>query len=61
MIPLLLVFSAACAFTDLRTRQIPNALTLGGALAGFAFHIWGLDGEVWAFRLSDLVRRLAFT
>lgn len=40
MIPLLLIFSAACAVTDLRNRQIPNGLTLAGALAGFVFHGW---------------------
>lgn len=40
MIPLLLAFSAACAYTDLRSREIPNALTVTGALAGFAFHGW---------------------
>jgi prepilin peptidase CpaA len=29
----------ACGW-DLRTRRIPQMLTLGGALAGFAFHVW---------------------
>lgn len=46
MIPLLLVFAAACAATDLRSRRIPNWLTVAGALSGFAFHGWraGWDG-----------------
>ena len=29
--------AVACG-CDLRTRRIPQVLTLGGALAGFAFH-----------------------
>jgi prepilin peptidase CpaA len=40
MIALLLLFSAACAYTDLRSREIPNALTVSGALAGFVYHGW---------------------
>jgi len=38
---------AACV-TDLRTRRIPNVLTLGAALLGFGFHLvaggWGWGG-----------------
>ena len=30
--------AVACGW-DLRTRRIPQVLTLGGALAGFAFHV----------------------
>ena len=39
----------ACAF-DLRTRRIPNALTIGAALAGLVFHrvTGGLDGAAFA-------------
>lgn len=50
MIPLLLVFAAACAVTDLRRRRIPNWLTVTGALTGFAFHAWrsGLEGLAFA-------------
>ena len=50
MIPLLLVFAAACAVTDLRSRRIPNWLTVTGALTGFGFHAWraGLEGLAFA-------------
>jgi prepilin peptidase CpaA len=40
MIPLLLGFAAACALTDLRSRRIPNWLTVAGALSGFGLHAW---------------------
>ena len=44
-----LIAIVACAF-DLRTRRIPNALTLGAALAGLVFHrlIGGTDGAMMA-------------
>jgi prepilin peptidase CpaA len=50
MIPLLLGFAAACAVTDLRSRRIPNWLTVAGALSGFGFHAWraGVDGLTFA-------------
>jgi prepilin peptidase CpaA len=51
MIPVTVVLIAliACAF-DLRTRRIPNVLTLGAALAGFAVHtvFAGADGALTA-------------
>jgi prepilin peptidase CpaA len=38
-----------CGF-DLRTRRIPQALTLGGALAGLVFHLvsGGWSGAAWS-------------
>lgn len=41
----LLLAVVACAF-DLRTRHLPNALTFGGAAAGFAFGLYaaGVSG-----------------
>ncbi len=33
------------AWTDLRRREIPNWLTLGGMLAGLALHGWLRDGK----------------
>jgi prepilin peptidase CpaA len=41
--------SVACGW-DLRTRRIPQVLTLGGALAGFAFH--ALNGG-WSAGLAS--------
>jgi prepilin peptidase CpaA len=40
----------ACAW-DLRTRRIPQALTLGGAAAGLAFHLFtgGVQGGLASF------------
>ena len=32
------IAAVACGW-DLRTRRIPQVLTLGGALAGFVFHV----------------------
>lgn len=49
MIPLLLVFAAACAVTDLRSRRIPNWLTVAGALSGFGYHAWRAGWEGIAF------------
>lgn len=49
MIPLLLVFAAACATTDLRGRRIPNWLTVAGALAGFGYHTWRAGWEGLGF------------
>jgi len=45
----LLIGVAACA-TDIRTRRIPNVLTLGAALAGVLFHALtsGADGALTA-------------
>jgi len=45
----LLIGVAACA-TDIRTRRIPNVLTLGAALAGMGFHVLtsGADGALAA-------------
>lgn len=50
MIPLLLGFAAACAVWDLRERRIPNWLTVGGAVAGFGWHVWraGVEGLAFA-------------
>jgi prepilin peptidase CpaA len=42
---------AAC-ICDLRTRRIPNLLTLGAAGAGFAYHLW--SGGAGALGLSVL-------
>jgi prepilin peptidase CpaA len=41
--------AAACG-CDLRTRRIPQVLTLGGAAAGFAFHLAsaGSSGAAWS-------------
>ena len=45
----LLIGAVACA-TDVRTRRIPNVLTLGAALAGVVFHTMtsGMDGALAA-------------
>ena len=45
----LLIGVAACA-ADIRTRRIPNVLTLGAAFAGMAFHAFtsGVDGALIA-------------
>ena len=45
----LLIGVAACA-TDIRTRRIPNVLTLGAAAGGVAFHVLasGTDGALAA-------------
>lgn len=42
---LLLVVTVAAAGWDVRTRRIPNWLTVGGALAGFAVNAW-----LWGWR-----------
>lgn len=34
----MIAFAIACAAVDVRTRRIPNMLTIGGALAGLAVH-----------------------
>ncbi len=49
MIPLLLVFAAACAVTDLHSRRIPNWLTMTGVLSGFGFHAWRAGWEGLGF------------
>ncbi len=49
MIPLLLVFAAACAATDLRSRRIPNWLTVGGVVSGFGLHVWRAGWEGLGF------------
>jgi prepilin peptidase CpaA len=48
-IAVLAVAVTSCAW-DLRTRRIPNALTLGGALAAFAFAFGqnGMSGLAWS-------------
>jgi prepilin peptidase CpaA len=45
----LLVGLAAC-ISDVRSRRIPNELTFGAALAGFAAHAWsgGAAGAAWS-------------
>jgi len=49
MIPLLLGFAAACVVTDLRSRRIPNWLTVAGAVSGFGFHAWRAGSEGLGF------------
>jgi len=46
-----IAFLILAVILDLRYRSIPNILTLGGALAGFAisFHIFGLVGLELSF------------
>jgi prepilin peptidase CpaA len=36
------------AWTDIRTRRIPNPITVAGALLGFVLHVWnsGLQGAL---------------
>lgn len=34
------VIAVAAAVSDLRSRRIPNALTVGGASLGLAWHLW---------------------
>src|SRR5262245_59073484 len=36
------------AWTDIRTRRIPNPITVAGALLGFLLHVWhsGLQGAL---------------
>ena len=55
ILPLLLAVTMAC--TDLRTRMIPNYLTLGAALAGLGFRLgyygwWGLASGVSGLALG---------
>ncbi|HEU4580327.1 MAG TPA: A24 family peptidase [Polyangiaceae bacterium] len=63
MLPFLIgavCISAIAAYTDLRRGLIPNALTLGGALAGALGHLahgWQLGG--WSSGLSALGASLA--
>lgn len=42
------VVLATAVFTDLRSRRIPNLLTLAAALMGFGFQVWnfGSDGAI---------------
>src|SRR5947207_13865512 len=42
----LIMLVSAAAWTDLRTRKIPNWITATGALLGFALQVWygGLHG-----------------
>src|SRR5438105_14206090 len=44
----LIVLVSAAAWTDLRTRRIPNWITVSGAIAGLTLHIvyGGLSGAV---------------
>jgi len=44
------IASAACV-TDLRTRRVPNVLTLGAAVAAMAFHAAGHGGSGLLFAL----------
>jgi prepilin peptidase CpaA len=54
------VASAAC-ICDLRTRRIPNLLTLGAAAAGFAYHLWtGGAGALGQSVLGWLIGVLVF-
>ena len=43
---ILVVLVTAAAWSDLRTRNIPNWITAPGAVVGFAMHLWygGLHG-----------------
>jgi prepilin peptidase CpaA len=47
----LIVLVSAAAWTDLRTRRIPNWITVSGAAAGLALHIvdGGLSGAMQSF------------
>src|SRR4026208_556827 len=44
----LVVLVLAAAWSDFRTRRIPNVLTVAGAVSGLALHVWysGLPGAV---------------
>ena len=46
--PVLIALVAAAGWSDLRTRQISNAITVPGALLGFALQCWnsGWSGAV---------------
>ena len=44
----LVVLVLAAAWSDFRTRRIPNVLTVAGAVSGLALHVWysGLPGAL---------------
>lgn len=48
-------YTAVAAFTDWRTRRLPNALTVAGCVAGLLFHlIAGFVDGGWSGALSGL-------
>ena len=46
----LVILVAVAAFSDLRTRRIPNWLTVPGAALGIVLHVW--SGGIWGGALS---------
>jgi prepilin peptidase CpaA len=46
----LIILVVIAAFSDLRTRRIPNWLTVPGAALGIVLHIW--NGGIWGGALS---------
>jgi prepilin peptidase CpaA len=53
---ILFILVAAAAWSDLRTRRIPNWITIPGAFLGFALQAWygGLSGALASFAGAGL-------